>query len=90
MRIKFEGKRSLEDLREQLEICLRRMETFGIKYVSGTNLYFNPTDEGGQEVIIQLENGQPLEGWVHVSPKKIQKAKSARVLKLAVNNEKSD
>jgi hypothetical protein len=33
------------------------METLDIKYVSGTNFYFNPIDEECQEVIIQLENG---------------------------------
>lgn len=87
MRVKFEGKRTLAELREELEACLKRMEGLGIKSVSGTNLYFNPCNESGEEVILELQDGRTLEGWVHPSPKKRQKAKSAEIVKLAVNND---
>lgn len=87
MRVKFEGKRTLIELWEELEACLKRMEGLGIKSVTGTNLYFNPCDESGQEVVLELQDGRTIDGWVHPSPKKRQKAKSAEIVRLAVNND---
>lgn len=89
MRVKFEGKRTIAELREEFEACLKRMEGLGIKSVTGTNLYFNPCDESGEEVVLELQDGRTLDGWVHSSPKKRQKAKSAEIVKLAVNNDTS-
>lgn len=87
MRVKFQGKRSLEELKEELRKCLEQMEILGINYVTGTNLYFNPVDNEGQELIIHLQDGTPIDGWAYIPPKKIQKAKSAKILKLAINND---
>lgn len=86
MRVKFQGKRSLKELKEELEKCFEQMEAFGITHVSGTNLYFNPVDDGGNEITICLANGKPVDGWAYILPKKIQKVKSAKVLKLAIDN----
>jgi hypothetical protein len=87
MRIKFEGKRTLAELREELEVCLKRMDSLGIKSITGANLYFTPCNESGDAVILELEDGRTLDGWVYPSLKKRQKAKSAEVVKLAVNND---
>lgn len=87
MRVKFEGKRTLVELREELEVCLKRMEGLGIKSVTGTNLYFNPCNESGEEIILELQDGKILDGWMYASLKKRQKAKSAEIVRLAVNND---
>lgn len=86
MRVKIEGKRSIADLRECLNKACDQLEYFGIQWVTGSNLYLNAVDEAGEMLEITTQTGNPIEGWAYPSPRKIKKAKSAEVVRLAVNN----
>lgn len=86
MRVKIEGKRSIADLRECLNKACDQLEHFGIQWVTGSNLYFNAVDEHGETLGIMAKDGNMIEGWSYASPRKIKKAKSAEIVKLAVNN----
>lgn len=86
MRVKIEGKRSIADLREHLNKACDQLEHFGIQWVTGSNLYFNAVDEHGEMLGVMAKDGNMIEGWAYPSPRKIKKAKSAEVVKLAVDN----
>lgn len=86
MRINIRGKRSLDEVRELLLHYVERLEKIGINHVTGMNLYFNPVDDEGVEIIITDSEGNPLEGWAVPAPKRTRKAKTAEVVRLAVNN----
>jgi hypothetical protein len=93
MRIKFEGKRSLPEIKEDLGTMLNRMELMGIEYVSGCNFYFNPEDEDGTKIDFYSDEGETniITGWTQLSRRKARKkkAKTAEVIRLAVDNEKN-
>lgn len=79
MRVKIMGKRTTQELREYLSKFVDQAEMLGITHVTGTNIYFSPIDETGEELEIMRE-GEVLGGWNYTSPKKQQKAKKAKVM----------
>lgn len=88
MRVKIIGKRSVQELREQLERFIDQVERLGITHVTGTNIYFNPIDETGDEVEIIQADGEVLNGWAYTNPKKTKKAaRPAQIVKMSTFRE---
>lgn len=88
MRVKIVGKRSVQELKEQLDRFIDQVERLGITHVTGTNIYFSPIDETGDEVEIIQANGEVLNGWAYTNPKKTKKAaRPAKIVKMSTFRE---
>lgn len=88
MRVKIIGRRSTEELREFLNRFVDQCELLGISHVTGTNIYFSPINETGEELEITQQNGEPIGGWNYLNAKRQQKAKSAKVMSFKEQVEK--
>lgn len=88
MRVKIVGKQTTAQLRDYLEQLVDQAERLGITHVMGTNVYFNPVNEKGEEIALIQNNGDELAGWNYNMPKKAQKAKAAKVMSFKEEIEK--
>lgn len=66
MRIKFNGRFTLEEVRNLLLSDLERLEAAGATHMQGVNFYFYITDNQGYECGYSVDD-QVVDGWEHKS-----------------------
>lgn len=70
MRVAIRGRRNLDDLRRSLIATIDRLERLGVTHAWGINVYLNPCDAAGDEVILIGEDGTEVEILEVSAPKK--------------------
>ena len=64
MKVKIPGYMDLEDLSQALQMTVAQLQDKGVKYVTGCNFYFTPTDEEENEVTIWDNKKKTIEELV--------------------------